>query len=389
MTEHLHLEWLHPDGRVGGRIVDGPRAGRAMWVADGVPDSTLALTDAGTEVVRAGAQVDATCVHSQGRGGACGGCDLDRWPDAVRQEALAAMVARAYRLDGPPVLVPSPTRTGTRARIKLTIDGGKAGYRVPGSHTFIPIDGCESGRPEIHAAVQRLTSHVLHEGVESVELRSDGQRVAFAFRRRQGGHTPLPELGDVALDGKAVQGDPTLWLPHLGRALRASPSSFYQVHLELNQQLVAFVLDAVLQAGPERVLDLYAGIGNFSIPLLEAGVPVEAVELEGQATADLRSTAAGLPGLTVSTGKAERFDPSRCPFDVVILDPPRSGAGAVMDRVLRSRPRLAVHVACDPVAGARDVSRALKAGYRLRDVRCFELFPRTHHVETVTVLERG
>jgi len=91
----------------------------------------------------------------------------------------------------------------------------------------------------------------------------------------------------------------------------------------------------------------------------------------------------------VTTTPAERFDPQSTPFDVAVLDPPRAGAGEVMDRVLRSRPRRVVHVACDPVAGARDVARARKQGYAVASVQLFDLFPRTHHVETVTVLDRG
>jgi tRNA/tmRNA/rRNA uracil-C5-methylase (TrmA/RlmC/RlmD family) len=118
-------------------------------------------------------------------------------------------------------------------------------------------------------------------------------------------------------------------------------------------------------------------------------VPVEAVELEGQATGDLQATAEDLPHVAVTTMPAERFDPQRTPFDVVVLDPPRAGAGEVMDRVLRSRPRRVVHVACDPVAGARDVARAQRQGYTPSAMQLFDLFPRTRHVETVTVLDRG
>ncbi len=344
----------------------------------------------GEEVVRDGPSRPSTCPHSVGAGGACGGCDLDRWPVEVRHQALQAMVARAYRLDTAPELVPSPHDGGSRARIQLSIEGGRLGYRAPRSHDLVAIEDCELGRPELRGALAALRKVTLPEGVDRVELRSDGTRVVYAFRRAEGaGRVELPDLGDVALDGRPVHGDPTLWLPHLGRPLRASPNSFFQVHLELNRELVRFVVDHVLAASPERVLDLYSGIGNFTVPLAEAGIPVEAVELEGQATADLQATAHDLRHVVVTTLPAERFDPQRTPFDVAVLDPPRAGAKEVMDRVLQSRPRRIVHVACDPVAGARDVARAHKQGYRTVSMRLFDLFPRTHHVETVTVLERG
>ncbi len=383
------LRWLHPDGRVGGRVEGGPDDGQAYWSRGHVLGSRLSYPDSTVEA--SGPDVASTCAFSRGAGGACGGCDLDRWPELARHQALQAMVARAYRLDAPPPLVPSPSPFGTRARVQLSIVDGRVGYRVPRSHDLVPITDCEQARPELRDAVARLAAQVLPAGVDRVELRSDGTRAVFAFRRAEGARGPvaLPDLGDVALGGRAVHGDPTLWLPHVGRPLRASPTSFFQVHLALNRALVDFVIEQVTAVAPERVLDLYAGIGNFTIPLAEAGLPVEAVELEGQATADLQATAEGLPLVAVTAMPAERFDPQRTPFDVVILDPPRAGAGTVMDRVLLSRPRRVVHVACDPIAGARDVARAHRQGYATLSVRLFDLFPRTRHIETVTVLDRG
>jgi tRNA/tmRNA/rRNA uracil-C5-methylase (TrmA/RlmC/RlmD family) len=371
------LSFLHPDGRVGGRGPDG----RVRWVSDGVVGDTLrgdqAVPDSPHRRLPACPVVER-----------CGGCDLAAWAPEVRRDALGTMVARAYRHDGEVPVLPSPRDEGVRARIKLAIDGGRIGYRRPRSHELVPIDHCPIARPELQPAVDHLAGLRLPEGLASVELRTDGERVVLAFRRSTRDPVELPELPwPVALDGRAVQGDPTLWLSVDGHRLRASPNSFFQVNLEQNEALVRHVRDAVAARSPERLVDLYAGIGNLTVPLAATGVPVVAVELEGQATADLRHNAGDLP-ITVRTGKVERFDPSTEPFDAAVLDPPRAGAGAVVDRVLRNRPRVVVHVACDPVAGARDVARARKAGYRLVDLRCFDLFPQTHHVETVAVLER-
>ena len=378
MSEHL-LEWLHPDGRVGGRGPDG----RVAWfrgatlgdaVVDGEPEPTSPFRRAPTCAVSA----------------RCGGCDLDQLATPRRHEALAAMVARAYRQREVPELVSTPGVTHTRARVKLAVDGGRVGYRVRRSHDLVPIDACETARPELQPVIARLAAADLPEGLAHVDVRSDGERVMLSYHRakKHKGPIALPDLGvPAALDGRAVQGDPTLWLTVLGRRLRVSPLAFYQVHLELNEQLVAYVRDQVLAHAPERVLDLYAGVGNLGLAIVDAGVPVAAVELEGQATADLRHNARGLP-VEVRTGKVERFDPSLTPFDAVVMDPPRAGAGPVVERVLRNRPKVVVHVACDPVAGARDAARASKAGYRIASVRCFDLFPQTHHVETVSVWVR-
>jgi len=380
------LTWLHPDGRVGGRGPDG----KPVWTRTGVLGDTVVAQGAESVTVPDSPHRRApTCPVSD----RCGGCDLDRLTTSRRHEALQAMVARAYRLDDGvvPALVASPRATGTRARVKLAIDHGRVGYRPRRSHDLVAIEACDTARDELQPVLARLASTSLPAGVDTVEVRSDGERVMASFHRpRKGPRQPvgLPEIGvPTALDGRPVHGDPTLWLSVAGGTLRISPLSFYQVHLELNEALVRFVSEQVLAASPERVLDLYAGVGNLGLVVARTGVPVVAVELEGQATADLRHNAADLP-VEVRTGKVERFDPSTTPFDAVILDPPRAGAGAVVDRVLRNRPKVVVHVACDPVSGARDTARGRRAGYRVTEVRCFDLFPQTHHVETVSVWRR-
>jgi 23S rRNA (uracil1939-C5)-methyltransferase len=185
-----------------------------------------------------------------------------------------------------------------------------------------------------------------------------------------------------------VAGVPTLTLEVDGVQLRASPRAFYQVNLEANGLLVAWVREQVLQRRPERVLDLYAGIGNLSLPLAARGVPVAAVESEGQAVADLRHTAQRWSHVSAIVQRVERFDPSREAFDVVLLDPPRAGAPGILPRVVRNRPRAIVYVSCHAPSAARDLRKIRGRGYELVATRCFDLFPDTHHLETVLVLER-
>jgi len=378
------LEWLHPDGRVGGRTAEG----RVVWSREAVLGDRW---ESGVPSPTSPHRREPTCRVSD----RCGGCDLDRVTHDRRLAALSSMVARAYRLDEDVPVESSPQVRGTRARVKLAVSDGRVGYRPRRSHDLVAITECDTARAELQPVIARAAEVTWPEELSSVELRSDGRRVMASLkragrsRRRRGPEVgELPDLGvPLALDGRPVAGDPTLWLSVAGRQLRVSPLSFYQVHLELNESLVRWVADQVMGVRPERVLDLYAGIGNLGLPLAAAGVPVVAVELEGQATSDLRHNADGLE-VEVITGKVERFDPSTTPFDAVVVDPPRAGAGAVIDAVLRNRPRVVVHVACDPVAGARDAARARKAGYRITSVRCFDLFPQTHHVETVSVWAR-
>ncbi len=400
--EVVLIEWLLPGGRAGGRAQDGS----VIDLDRGVPGDRVAWRETRRRgraiegvveqiVTPSPSRQDPSCPWSE----RCGGCDLAELEGGARREALGRVVQRAFGADTAPVVVPSPRAIGHRARIKLAIDAGDLGYREARSHTLVPVDVCGIARPEVEAAIARLRGLLPADtrGLQSVEVRSDGTRVVASFTSLtpftaagavpEATRTAIAAFGDVALDGRALAGDPRLRIPVLGLALRCSPLSFYQVNLECNALLVQMVVDAV--AGSERVLDLYSGIGNISLPVAASGIPVTAVEMEGQATADLEANAKEhrLP-IQVTTGRVEKFDPRRVAFDAVILDPPRTGAPGVLENVLANRPRTIVYVACNPVTGARDVRPALAAGYKLTALRCFDLFPDTHHVETVAVLER-
>ena len=390
----VELLWLLPSGEAAGRDA----AGKVHKVAGAVPGDIVRRDDGGWTVARP--SVDRRTPPCRWSA-ACGGCDLDALQPGARHRALARMVARAFRVDESPPVVASPRPVGHRARIKLAIEGDRVGYREARSHDLVDAELCRIARPEVqqaHAELRRFVADAPTEGLSTVEIRSDGSRTAFAFdsiaSTRAGApgvprevRDALSALGDVALDGKKVSGEPTLELQVLGHALRARPRSFYQVNLEINELLVTWVRDAIRSRGAERILDLYAGIGNLSLPLSDDGTPVLAVEWPGAGAADLAENAAAHTNLQTLARPVERFDPSREAFDAVVLDPPRAGAKGVLQRVTRNRPRTIVYVSCHPPSAARDL-RELR-GYRLVDLRCFDLFVDTRHVEAVAILERG
>lgn len=387
MMHHLDVEWILPDGKLGGRTPDGTFKVRGATLGDriAVREATSrgrTLEVASWEVVTPSPhRVVHPCLVQQ----ACGGCDLGTLAPDVRRGQLQEIVRRALRLDETPTWVPSPRPRRHRARVRLGIDGTSMGYRESRSHTLVQVDDCLAAREEVAARIAEVASALPIPGATAVEIRSDGSRAVLAF---EGRITPadLGGLDDVAVDGRTVRGDPVLTLPGVV-PLRASPRSFFQVNLEANAALVALAVEALGEIRAERVLDLYAGIGNFALPLAHAGMPVVAVELEGQAVADLRVNASGWP-IEVIGADVGRFDPSRTPFDAVVLDPPRAGAPGVMARLLRQRPRRVVMVSCHAPSGGRDLEPLRKAGYRVVRAYAADLFPDTHHVEAVVVLDR-
>ena len=164
---------------------------------------------------------------------------------------------------------------------------------------------------------------------------------------------------------------------------------FWQVHPGAPAVLVDTVLDLLAPRPGESALDLYAGVGLFARFLLDTvgeGGRVVAVEADRAAATNAR---ANCPSAEVATGPVEQVLTTAYdePFDVVVLDPPRTGAKrTVVTQVAARRPRAVAYVACDPAALARDVAFFAEQGYRLDRLRAFDLFPMTHHVECVALL---
>jgi tRNA/tmRNA/rRNA uracil-C5-methylase (TrmA/RlmC/RlmD family) len=179
----------------------------------------------------------------------------------------------------------------------------------------------------------------------------------------------------------------------LDRSLEVSHESFWQSHKRAPEILTQAVLDfAQLETG-EHVLDLYGGVGLFSAAIIEAVGPTGHVDLiEGSkvATADAARNFVAFSNITIATGDVAKLLPRITAADVVVLDPPRDGAGKeAIAGIAQLSPRAIVYVACDPAALARDTAYLADHSYSLVKVRAFDLFPMTHHIECVALYERA
>jgi tRNA/tmRNA/rRNA uracil-C5-methylase (TrmA/RlmC/RlmD family) len=177
-----------------------------------------------------------------------------------------------------------------------------------------------------------------------------------------------------------------------GRTYAVPAGGFWQVHPAAATTLTDAVSDALAARPGEALLDLYAGSGLFAGVLAAAVAPdgtVVAVEGDAASVAAARDNLEGMPGVSVV---ADRVDYALArgigPADLVVLDPPRTGAGReVVEAIADLRPRRVVYVACDPAALARDIAIFAEHGYKLSGLRAFDLFPHTHHLEAVATLE--
>jgi tRNA/tmRNA/rRNA uracil-C5-methylase (TrmA/RlmC/RlmD family) len=339
---------------------------------------------------------------------ACGGCDLQHARPAA-QRALKTRVVREQleRLGGftdPPVadcLAVGPD-VGYRTHAQLhAAPDGRLGFHRAGSHDVVPIDRClvltdatQAVRDEVGDAT----------GAAEVAVRAHERTGSAAAVLTPGpGPLELPEgRADLLLaqpDGRtvAIRGDGVLEEQVAGLRFRFHADAFFQVTTAGAEALVEHVLAAVGDVGGALVWDLYAGVGLLSLPLAHAGAEVIAVEGHARAAEDARANA-DAAGLTLTvladpvhavTRRAVGGDAALEPPEVVVLDPPRTGAG---DRVVADLVRLAppsvVYVACDVAALARDARALAAGGYRLTSAQPLDLFPMTHHVEVVASFSR-
>jgi tRNA/tmRNA/rRNA uracil-C5-methylase (TrmA/RlmC/RlmD family) len=310
--------------------------------------------------------------------GRCGGCDWQHVAlPAQRKLKAAATRDQLVRLGGvdpaqvaglvveelPEVVPGNADGLNWRTRVQVAVrPDGRTGLHRHRSHAIEPVDSCPISVPEIEAA--------------------------GAFRTRRPGRQRVEFVAVPGKPGVAVDGDRSLEFAAIGRSFRVSAGGFWQVHPAAADVLAEAVLDALQPQAGERALDLYAGAGLFSAALTEAGCAVTAVESFATAVEDARHNLAGSDVEVVAGSVEDVVGDVAGSADVVVLDPPRTGAGVeVMQALGSAQPRAIAYVSCDPATLARDLRAAREAGYRLRSLRAFDLFPMTAHVECLAVLE--
>ncbi len=327
--------------------------------------------------------------------GACGGCDFQH-VSLPGQRALKTAVVREQlqrlagiesdvEVEAVPGDDPAASGLGWRTRVQYAVGGdGRAGLRRHRSRDLVVLtedDGpCRIAHPGLPAVADREWPEA--HSVEAVRS-STGQRLRVVHRRA---HVRL--LGPEVMVERVPLGDTE-------RDYEVTGAGFWQVHPGAARALTAAVRDALGVRPGERVLDLYCGVGLFAADLAGAvGTDGEvlAVESEPVAVADAERNLADLPQAQVRTGRVDRLlarGALGSSADVVILDPPRTGAKRPVVRAVAAlAPRAVAYVACDPAALARDVAVFAEEGYRLASLRAFDLFPMTHHVECIGLLTK-
>lgn len=327
------------DGRVifVRHALSGERA--IVEVTEGSDGDTFWRADA-VEILQASPdRVSPPCQYA--RPGGCGGCDFQHVRVGSQRDLKAQVIAEQFRrlakidVDVAVQQVPGDDH-GLRWRTRQTYVGPGKRMRKHRSHDVIEVEDCLIARPDARAAGEgSITETVVAAGTE--------------------------RTFQVAADG------------------------FWQVHPGAPTVLVEAVLDGLDPQPGESVLDLYSGVGLFSSFLAERGASVTAIE--GDQVASEYAAGNVLKARSVASDVATWLAQNPGESDLVVLDPPRAGAGRkVVTAVVDRGPRAIAYVACDPAALARDVATFAELGYRMADLKAFDLFPMTHHVEAVALL---
>ncbi len=335
-------------------------------------------------------RVVAPCVYAHPEG--CGGCDLQHVSSNAQLNWKASLVAEQLRRvaglsrEVTVEQAPSPAQ-GSRTRVRCVVDDdGFLALRQHHSHEAIAIDQC-------WIASSRLEEAFAHRwrGYGEVELRAigDGEPFAVAWREGfRGQFFDLRSLSNQAFDPTAVSRANVL-----GTVVNVSPASFWQSHVDAPALLSEAVMTNLAPGPGDHVVDLFSGVGLFSVALARAvGARgrVTAIESSPSAVRDARVNLEGLAPFKVRQWQVSPRSVADAVHegDLVVLDPPRTGlARGVASALARRRPRRVVYVSCDAATFARDVANFAREGFNLRELRAFDLFPMTEHVELVALLD--
>ncbi len=439
-TRRKRLPEPCPSIEVEGLVHDGRciahRDGKAVFIDGALPGEAVAFEylathrkfDEGrvTGIQRASPdRVEPFCPHF----GTCGGCSLQHMAPAAQIRAKQELLLDNFRHIGrvePGRLLPPLTGPDrgyrTKARLGVKYVHGKertlVGFREKRRSLLAELHGCAVLHPaignRIEALAQLIDTLEARERLPQIEVAVTESVAALVFRHLDPLSAPdrvrLQAFGEqyglhIYLQPAGPDSVHLLWpeasrleyeLPDQAVRIGFRPTDFTQINPVINRQIVGRVLELLDVTAQSRVLDLFCGLGNFTLPLARSAGHVTGVEGEAglveRARANARRNGLGNTEFHVADLATDNTAAAwaGAPYDRVLLDPPRSGADAVMNLLGNIRPQRIVYVSCHPGSLARDAGRLVSEyGYRMPCAGVMDMFPHTAHVESIALFERG
>ncbi len=315
--------------------------------------------------------------------GTCGGCDFQQFPYERQLAEKVGMLQDSLRRIGkieigeiPIVPSPRPLAYRTRALWRVDTRAGAMGYYKRNSHDVVDIDHCPILDPALDATLQQFRS-----GLDASRFWEEKAPVEAAIGSDGTVSINAPDLAEATRE---------VTVEAAGERYTFDARSFFQGNLSIVDKLIEL---ATAGASGGHALDLYCGVGLFSLPLARSFANVTGVEANGRAIefAERNASSAGLANVKFFPEGVNSFLFGRDvgETDFVLLDPPRAGTEKnVIQRIIKLGPKQVSYVSCDPSIFARDMRRFLDGGYGIDSLTALDLFPQTHHVETVARLSR-
>lgn len=410
--------------------------GKVVFIPGALPDETVTvqLTEQKKNYARAklikvdtpsSERVEPECPHYH----TCGGCDLQHMSlSGQREHKEAALLDIMAKFAGAEGGTLSPALTGEgwhyrrRARLATLFDKNtkhlSLGFRAASSSNVVPISQCQVlakplsdlivpfakllnqlsakaslGHLELiaadngHFAVLRITKALNDKDLAKLSAFAEQHQIHICLQDNEGQFQgigaelvlPVYQLLDDKSESDAV-------------SLSFTPGNFVQVNGQINKAMVAQAMDWLAPAPDERILDLFCGMGNFSLPLAKMGADVIGVEgvAEMVTQARVNAKANNLDKLTFYHGDLSAdlsLEPWMGKIDKLLLDPARAGAFESLQWLKKMKPRKVVYVSCNPASLARDSAVLLERGYRLQQLGLIDMFPQTHHIEAMALFE--
>ena len=376
-------------------------------------------------LTRSADRIEPRCPHF----GGCGGCSLQHLPPdkqiQAKQRVLAENFERIGKVSPQRWLAPLTGEPwGYRRKGRLSVkwvakkDKALVGFREDNPRFVADLSQCHTLLPEVGLRIAALGDLVgsleMKRDIAQIEVAAGDDTVALTIRHLQ----PLPESDRAALvafgqaHGLAILLQPggpdsvvPLWpgavalsfrLPDYGLDIAFQPLDFIQVNAGMNQRMIRHALDLLEPRAGESVLDLFCGLGNFTLPIARSAGRVTGVEGEAALVARSRANAQrnGIDNVeffAADLAADQREAPwARAHHDKLLLDPPRSGAAAVLDYLPRKGCDRVVYVSCHPGSLARDAGILVERhGFELVAAGVMDMFPHTAHVESIALFTRS
>lgn len=327
--------------------------------------------------------------------GTCGGCHLqfisyDKQV-SMKEEVLLDAVLRIGGIETAlsPALTDKNYHYRQRGQFKVS-PKGEIGFYKEGTRDVVPVQECPLMIDGINLIVGKLKDIKL-TGFREIHISYGDSANALVKSRLSAGEAEdlVMDLGfsGIAFDNGESIGRDYIRLDLNGLQYTITPWSFFQAHWELNRKVVALVVNELQPLEGMRILDLYSGAGNFSLPVAAQAAQIVAVEENPHAIEDGQRNAGlnNIKNCRFIKSSAEKYKINE-KFDILILDPPRPGlASDVAKRILDSSPNRIVYVSCNPATLARDLKK-FNEKYNLDSLRMIDFFPNTYHVEALAFL---